>query len=260
LTANRGFVTVAPEVSFRQFSAGEPMRKLATGLSLVCLFAGSVRADLAPTNSLVSNGDFATGDLTGWTLFTSNNGSLGTLPGLPGVTHFDTGENGVSNGAAVFQVGEAAWLGVHQREGGGLQQNFLSPVSGQLSIRLDIAVQSGAYANDVAGIFSVCMDNLLLDTFNFESVTPDIPPYTTQRGQLCGSTFVAAGLHDLKILIERPVLASDATPLQYLDNIVVAIPEPNTGALILIGLALVVVGATGSNGRLAARERNASGA
>ena len=217
------------------------MRKLVTVLSLVLFIVPPARADLATTNSLLSNGNFATGDLTGWTLFTNNNGSLGTLPGLPGVMSFDTNGNGVSNGAAVFQVGEAAWLGAHQRAGGGLRQSFLSP-SGQLSIHLDIAVQSGLYANDVAGIFSVFVDNILVDTFNFENVTPDIPPYTTQHSQLSGSTFVNEGLHDLIILIERPVLTSNATPLQYVDNIVVAIPEPNTGSLILIGLALVAGG------------------
>jgi hypothetical protein len=257
LTVDRGSATIAPEVRFQQFSIEEPMRKLLTVLSLVLFIVPSARADLTTTNSLLSNGDFATGDLTGWTLFSNNNGSLGTLTGLPGVMSFDTDGNGVSNGAAVFQVGEAAWLGVHQRAGGGLRQSFLSP-SGQLSIHLDIAVQSGLYANDVAGIFSVFVDNILLDTFNFESLTPDIPPYTTQRSQLTGSTFVQEGLHDLMILIERPVLTSDLTPLQYVDNVVVAIPEPNTGSLILIGLALVVIGFSAKfvgQARLAFRRR-----
>lgn len=218
------------------------MKRLVIALSFVLVLVHPVRADLPTANSLLVNGDFATNDFTGWTLFTNDNGSLGTmpsLPALPGVTPFDTDGDGVSNSAAVFQVGEAAWLGSHQQAGGGIKQSFVSS-SGQLSVDLDIAVRSGMDANDVAGIFSLFIDDTLLNTFNFESITPDIPPSTTQRSKLSGSMFVNAGVHELTILVERPALTSEVTPWQYVDNVVavVAIPEPDAAWLLLMGLTI----------------------
>ena len=215
------------------------MKVLLAVLSFVWIFVHPVRADLPAADSLLVNGDFASGDFTGWTLFTSDNGSLGTRPGLPSVTSFDTDGDGVFNSAAVFQVGEAAWLGSHQPAGGGIRQFFVS-APGQLSVDLEIAVSSEMDANDEAGIFSLFIDNTLLNAFNFESVTPDIPPYTTQRGKLSGSMYVDGGLHELTIRIERPVLAGEETPRQYVDNIVavIAIPEPGAALLVLLGLAV----------------------
>src|ERR1017187_10567273 len=68
--------------------------------------------------SIVFNGDFGTGDLTGWTVFTTANGSNGANP-LPDVVSFNTTGAGASN-SAQFNVGEVSFTGI--QAGGGLIQ------------------------------------------------------------------------------------------------------------------------------------------
>src|SRR5215469_11867190 len=76
----------------------------------------AARAD--EISNLISNGNFATGDLTGWTPFVTANGTNGS--GLPVVVSFDTTGTGASN-SAQFNVGEADFpVGVQQ--GGGISQ------------------------------------------------------------------------------------------------------------------------------------------
>src|SRR6476659_9855554 len=64
------------------------------------------------------NGNFQTGNLTGWTTYTTTNGTIGT----PSVVTFDTTGGGPSL-AARLQVGQVTFQsGVHA--GGGLLQNL----------------------------------------------------------------------------------------------------------------------------------------
>jgi hypothetical protein len=75
----------------------------------------------AKANTLISNGDLATGNFTGWTLFTTSaNGSLGFAP-VADVTSFDVTGSGATN-AARFQVGQVIKNTANVPEGGGLMQ------------------------------------------------------------------------------------------------------------------------------------------
>jgi hypothetical protein len=92
-------------------------------IALPCL-AFAYSPSIADAINLVQNGDFATGDFTDWTLFTtSSNGSLGFAP-VPDVISFDVTGSGATN-AARFQVGQVA-LNAGVPEGGGLMQNVLT--------------------------------------------------------------------------------------------------------------------------------------
>src|SRR5947209_1779444 len=91
---------------------------------------------------LLPNGSFQSGDLTGWAVFTTLDGTNG--PGLPVVTSFDVTGLGAQN-AANFQVGSTAdfpFLG----DGGGLSQDFRT-LGGTLELSADVA----AYAKFGAG-------------------------------------------------------------------------------------------------------------
>jgi hypothetical protein len=61
---------------------------------------------------LIINGDFGTGNFTGWTLTTTSaNGTFGPSPPFLQVTSFNVTGSGATN-AAQFQVGEVIFTGV----------------------------------------------------------------------------------------------------------------------------------------------------
>ena len=94
---------------------------------------------VAPATSanaeLILNGNFSTGDFTGWSLFTTANGTIGSNPD-PRVTSFDVTGSGSQN-AAEFQVGQINFDFGHQ-EGGGLTQS-ITTLNGILQFSASIA-------------------------------------------------------------------------------------------------------------------------
>src|SRR5437588_11523833 len=74
---------------------------LAVLLAVVVLGLTAVPASAA----IVTNGDFETGNLTGWTTFTTAGGTA-NAGSAPTVSSFDTTGSGASN-AAQFNVGQA---------------------------------------------------------------------------------------------------------------------------------------------------------
>ena len=98
----------------------------------------------------VPNGDFETGDLTGWTTFTTASGTIGT----PAVVSFDTTGTGASN-AAKFNVGQRRRLaGIPQ--GGGIYQS-VNTAAGEFDVSADVAAHLGhpPSRNQSCGLFEL---------------------------------------------------------------------------------------------------------
>jgi hypothetical protein len=175
----------------------------------VCLAAPAVAG---AAGNLVTNGDFETGDLTGWTTFTTPNGTLGT--GFPTVAMFDTTGTGASN-AAKFEVGEVSFTGL--RVGGGIYQSVTTPAS-LFSVSADTAVlHTFAAFNTDCGLFELLVDGQVVASHAYGQCFQNV----TVRFTLSATGLaLTAGSHEIRIRMTRPFIARlNQTPFQYVDNV-----------------------------------------
>jgi len=207
------------------------------GLAAVALLAlpGLTRADFI-------NGTFATGNLTGWTVFTTPNGSNGTLGGnpLPDVVSFDTTGTGASTSAR-FEVGEVNFDGTQQ--GGGIFQDVLGG-AGTYHITGNFAASGdGTHHNAEAGVFSLLLDGVTVSSTDVGSINAD----QVIRGTFDVTLDLPAGEHEFRFEITRPFVTADGnTPFQYLTDLALtapaaAVPEPSSLALFGLGAAGLAV-------------------
>lgn len=203
-----------------------------TSAVLSAIFATFFVASTASAN-LITNGDFETGDFSGWTVFATAGGTTG----VSDVVSFDTTGSGASL-AAHFQVGRVP-TSIGPAEGGGILQNITLATAGLVTIGLDIASDNNGPNNNAAGgIFTLLFNNIVLDSFDFDFISSGV----TQRTALNGVVAAAAGVHEIRIEMTRGFGRSDTTPEQYIDNVVATsatsqIPEPSTLAILGFGLA-----------------------
>jgi hypothetical protein len=165
---------------------------------VVAAFAAFLAPSALSAAELVLNGDFATGDFTDWTQFTTANGTLGSSPN-PQVVLFNVTGAG-SQDAAKFNVGEVSFTSA--QEGGGISHD-ITTAAGILDFSAAIASFKIA-ENASAGVYSVLLDGVV-------KATDDLGPINagqTLRGMLDFSTSVAAGTHHVEILITRPFQAT----------------------------------------------------
>ena len=198
----------------------------------VCHFAASqARADS------ILNGDFETGDLTGWTVFTTPNGALGG-PEHPGVVLFDTNNDSFESFAAQFRVGLIVPMAGAAGGGGIFQSVELS--SGFFAIIVDIAVSHtlSTGPNLAAGTFDLIFDGIFVASHDFGSIVSGETEHSTLVANLGP---VAAGPHEIRIQMTRPLLQSAGargTPFQYVDEVrLSSVPEPFALVLLAWGLA-----------------------
>jgi hypothetical protein len=192
-------------------------------VALVVLFAA--RAD---SEAQLINGDFQTGDLTGWTLFTTAQGGLGGAT----VVLFDTANTGSPSDSARFEAGQTSGTVTGANYGGGIFQN-VTLGAGQLNVSLNIASGSPGVNGD-GGTFDLLLDGTVVASHAFSSMAPSQPQWST----LSYSGSVTSGAHQIEIEVLRgSYLQVGETPYQYLDNIQLsgsAVPEPTTAWLLLL--------------------------
>jgi hypothetical protein len=199
---------------------------------------------LAPPQSHAAliNGDFETGDFTGWTFYETEFGGIGT----PAVVLFDTNGDSIATNSARFNVGQVGGpcIGVKCGEqGGGIYQEFVT-FSGALDINIDIAAESDGN-NAAGGLFTLLFDSVPVDSFDFGDIGPSVEG-TIERNSLSFSTSVLSGVHEIRILIERDAGLTSFVN-DYVDNVTVSgaavIPIPpslwlfGSGILGLIGIS-----------------------
>ena len=184
------------------------MKRSVPYIVLLLIVLAVISGSVSPVRALsLINGDFETGDLTGWRVFT-NQGVSSLGEGFPQVVLFDTNGNGVETFSAVFRVGGS---------GGGIIQS-VNLSAGDLTITLDIAAFAPV-SNFAGGFFEVSVDGRVVATHDFGFISGG----STERASLTGTTTVTAGTHDIIIEISRSSFGqSSNTPLQYIDNVVLS--------------------------------------
>jgi hypothetical protein len=201
---------------------------------ITLLFVLSTISVAARAGNIINNGSFATGDLSGWTVFTTSNGTNGA--GLPDVVMFNTTGGGDSN-SAQFNVGQVSFMSGDE-EGGGLTQTVTAPIAGLYSFSMDFASQDDAdgQINAAAGLFSIVINGVTVASDDLGGFSSS---YEILRGSLSGTVNLTAGANTFEFLITRPYLSSDtATPEEYVTNVSLssAVPEPCTAVLLATGL------------------------
>jgi hypothetical protein len=185
---------------------------LALLVALTVLGVFAIPAAAAPPTGL-TNGDFQSGTLSGWTTFVTGNGTIGT----PAVVSFDTTGSGASN-AAQFDVGQVTFrLGVY--EGGGIYQS-VSTTAGSFDVSADIASETNLPGiNQSCGNFELLVDNGVVASHDFGSCQGVV------RSTLSASSVpLSAGSHEIRIRITRPYTIIDLPVSEYVDNVALAKP------------------------------------
>lgn len=222
------------------------MNKIFTLASVLSLCSFTVAATVEAAT--LTNGDFATGDLTGWTVYTTGSGSNGSnLDGewLPRVTTFDLTQTGTTSNVAQFRAGREQAIALPGAwEGGGLRQSVFFD-AGRFTLAADAAVQGDHQANTQSGALELMFEGEAMSPptqialWNFAGVSRGMTKYQTLVGEI---TIATPGWYNLSLQWTRPFLASPTTPSQYIGNlrlepIPTSVPEPTgAAALLLMGV------------------------
>lgn len=185
------------------------LNRMAGVLAAVCLAcaAGSARANL------LTNGDFETGNLGGWTVRLTPNGRTFVQQVVP----YDIDGPGPlgSSPAANFWVGQltfvsGAWEGIE------MVQNLSLTGGTQYTFDADLSVfRGGTVNNGSGGKFEVIVDGAVLATWDSGSIIAGVPEFSHLT-----TTFTPAlsGNYEVGLRITRPYTATNVN--QYVDNVV----------------------------------------
>lgn len=204
-------------------------------------------AQMAPATAVevISNGNFSSG-LTGWTAYTTANGTIALTPSTPGapqpqtaaVTSFNVTGSGSSN-ALTLNAGKINGpYNSAPGEGGGVTQTFTT-TGGSASFSADIAAFYTRTSGGLGlGLMSVLLDGVVMDSFDFGAVNAGP---VTLRDTLHFTTILTAGQHTLSLQATRLFAPALGVDTQYFDNVsldvTAAVPEPSTWAMFILGFA-----------------------
>ena len=196
------------------------MKKLPVFFGLV------LAAGLASTsNAGFVNGDFETGDFTGWDIGFTPNG----MTAYQSVDLFDMGYG--ESYAAGFAVGEIDFDGTEQ--GVILTQNMY--LAG--GVTYDLGFHAAAWrpyggGNYDGGTFWLIVDDYVVDYWASDYINGGDPPLTNSvDGQY---TPASSGNYDVGVMITRHYIIPGDLIYQYVDDFYIT---PAPGALALLGLA-----------------------
>jgi PEP-CTERM motif len=218
-------------------------------------FAVAFSAFIVPAQAVevLTNGNFDSG-LTGWTSYTTANGTIAAIPSTPGspqpqsasVVSFNVTGSGASN-ALFLNAGVANPPYGTSQQGGGVTQTFTTS-GGLATFSADIAAFTRVAGDGGLGLLSVLLDGVVLDSYDFGGANGPI----TLRSTLDFTTSLTAGSHTLSLQATRLFAPSAGVRSQYFDNVsldvTAPVPEPSTWAMIILGFAGV--------GFMAYRRRN----
>ena len=239
------------------------MKKITKLLSAVCclLSAGMANA------SLITNGDFETGDFTGWTVGSTQSSPFQARVFSSGYTAIARNDANTANAWAIrnssanyFSGNPATPISGHSAFNGFdgspgslyLEQDFLfSGGASSAELSFDWAVQSSCCVNRDLRNFSVNLldstDSLVSTIFDYTQPAGNQTAWNIQNESFDLSGIfspLSAGMYTLEFLIEIPQNYTGAAQFA-IDNISldvesVSVPEP--GLLALLGLGLAGIG------------------
>lgn len=217
-----------------------------TFAKLSCILAFSVAALPVSATEVLTNGNFSAG-LTGWTSYTTANGTISASPSLPtapqpqsaAIVSFDVNGSGASN-ALFLNAGKINGpYNALPGEGGGVFQTFTT-LGGVATFSADVAAFYTRTSGGLGiGLVSVLLDGVVLGSYDFG----DVPGGTvTLRNTLGFTTDLSAGSHTLSLQATRLFAPASGVASQYFDNVtldVAAVPEPATWGMLLLGFGMV---------------------
>lgn len=178
------------------------------------------------------NPSFTTGDLTGWTPYTTSNGT-----GTPTVVTFNTTGSGASD-SVQMSVGEK---NQNKGDGGAGISQALTLATGNYTVSADLAATITGGSDPFGGVFSILMDGTVLATFDAGALTNG----QIVRDQLSASfTLASAGSHTFSFQVTRASKVSNPNPDDYLTNLHIGatvVPEPSSVVLLGIGIAFALL-------------------
>lgn len=193
--------------------------------------------DIAQALPLI-NGDFEDPTLSGWTVFSTPNGSVGGS-GFPDIVVFDTKANGEVSQSLRFRVGQGKFDPTTPA-GGGIRQTTMIAAHGiRLSADIAVSYESPTHAGNLdAGTFDLLWNGAIVDSHAFGRISTG----GILRSRLLANLSITPGVHEIGLRITRPYVSTLDTPapLQYIDNVSIAVtstPEPTSIILLGTGMA-----------------------
>jgi len=189
---------------------------------------GMVSTGICPVSAeVLMTTDFESGTFSGWTVFSTSNGTLGGK-GFPTVALCDHVNPVSPSHCLQVQVGQLHYAPTHElQQGGGIGLTTMT-ISGliQLSARVGVTYHSPDYKRNLnGGLFEWVVDDQVIADLD---VGPMEDGGTVQH-QFTGKVPVPAGRHTIQLRVTRPFQsgAGKPAPIQFVDDVMVELlPQP----------------------------------